>query len=271
MTRSNVGIRVEQDVPDPRRRSTSTPSSSASSRTSAATGASPGSTLPPGNSHCSGRLWSARRCVISTRPSSPMISPATTSLRSRMSSSVRSTNAVVHGGPSACRYASTRPRLDRDERRAARAVDSAVDARRGQLARELRRQVRRAARPRARRACDRRERTSSGTQPRPPRGHAHARPRAREPVAARKPRRAEPVVAQHVDAARRAARPRACAPRGAGTRARRRSHHPTRDSCSRTPRIDRRDVRLRIARDASTRARRARASAAPVAASPSAR
>src|SRR5260221_8165105 len=54
------------------------PSSSSISRASAAVGDSPGSTLPPGNSHWSGIGWSGRRRVRSTRWRSSRQSAATT-------------------------------------------------------------------------------------------------------------------------------------------------------------------------------------------------
>ena len=66
------------------------PSSSRTSRASAASGCSPGSTLPPGNSHRFGIAWSARRRDIRTRPSPRRTSAATTSLRVRAAASVSS-------------------------------------------------------------------------------------------------------------------------------------------------------------------------------------
>src|SRR5437899_8151232 len=54
------------------------PTSSASSRISAASGVSPGCTLPPGNSHKPARCLPAGRCASSTRPSGSISATAAT-------------------------------------------------------------------------------------------------------------------------------------------------------------------------------------------------
>src|SRR5260370_40971158 len=54
------------------------PSSSLSSRIKLCSGRSPGSTLPPGNSHRPAIAFPAGRCAISTRPSASMSAQAAT-------------------------------------------------------------------------------------------------------------------------------------------------------------------------------------------------
>src|SRR3954470_16758115 len=59
------------------------PSSSCSSRTSACSGVSPASTLPPGNSHSPAIDLPAGRCAISRRPSTSISATAATSTSGR--------------------------------------------------------------------------------------------------------------------------------------------------------------------------------------------
>src|SRR6185369_11286525 len=59
------------------------PSSSRSSRTSASSGVSPGSTLPPGNSHSPAIDLPSGRCAISTRPSTSTSATAATRTNGR--------------------------------------------------------------------------------------------------------------------------------------------------------------------------------------------
>ena len=233
-------IGVEQHVPDPADLDASTPISSRSSRTSAATGASPGSTLPPGKLPLQRQrlIGAALRdqdaaVVADDQPGDHELA------RARLGHAAAPCDRRTASRTADRRRGGTRRTRPRS---IATIVDDcacrtlAVDARRGQLARELA-AAGATADVAIARACDRRARVASARRERRPRARSRERCSiaVAQPLAAREARRAEPVVAQHVDAARRARSiSRVAVSRRAYAIDTRVARRPTRGSCSRT-------------------------------------